>query len=538
MADNHIRFQIGAMFSGEGFKKAQAAVNEVNGDVKRATGSATQLAGAFSQMDQAASKNMQAMTSLVQAIATFNVTTIATSVMMIGINRYFGEMKDKADAAKKAADELHASMEKAFASALTDRMTSVNAEVRKISDDFERITKQANQFAAALEGVRSAEASGGIINLQVEKLNALLAAHSDEERANIEASYNLKIAVQKSADTEIAWQAKVEAAHQAVVDSENRKATVEKQLAAVEEERMSLEKTMVVAKESGDSHYIEIQKKVNALKEQEATLSQKILDTESQTDVLRVEENKVKQEAINAQGQATIEIRNAELAEVKLTEAKHNRTEKEEAAKDAADEKAAAELLDTKSIKTAAEIQDDANKAARELAAAERDYAAKLKAYQSGDLIRELAQGLVGNGGLKGGKNLFPVDVQKSVQFAVADTKVDDAIRNGAVNTVKDADRLQRQAMREARDMISKNQGQQLREAQRYKRLQEMNPKALASSDKAFMAKYEKIQAAAEKRKQDLAKAKEAVEKSKDKTEETNKLLKETNSMLKKLGLK
>ena len=69
---------------------------------------------------------------------------------------------------------------------------------------------------------------------------------------------------------------------------------VEKQLAAVEEERASLEATMAAAKASDDSHYIEIQKKVNELKAQEAALYQKILDTESQTDILRVKEQQVK----------------------------------------------------------------------------------------------------------------------------------------------------------------------------------------------------------------------------------------------------
>lgn len=535
---NNITFRIGSVFEGEGFKKARQEVANVNSEVKKGMSAASQMAGSFAGMDASASKAMQALTGLVGAIATFNVTAIVSQVTMMAINAYFAEMKEKAESAMKAANELKASMEKAFSSALTERMSSVNKETKKLSDDFNRITKEANDFAAALEGVRSSQASGGVLSLQVEKLNALMAAHSDAERATIEASYNLKIAIERSANVEAEWQQKIEAANQARVDNNNLIANVDKQLAIVSEERRSLEETMLAAKASGDGHWIEIQKQVNALKEKEEALEQQKISAEEQNQILDLRLQKVKQDAENAQTQATIEIRNAELAEVKLTEAKHNRQVKEEAAADAAYLDEQAKVLDAQEVKTAAEIQADANKAARELAAAERDYAKKLAEYNAGDIIRDMAQGLVGKGGLGGGKNLFPVDVQKSVQTAVADQRVDDAIRNGAVNTVKDADRLQRQAMREARDMISKNQGQQLREAQRYKRLQEMNPKALASSDKAFMAKYEKIQQAAEKRKQDLEKAKKAVEDSEKKVEENNKTLKSIDKKLDKLGLK
>lgn len=534
MADNHLTFRIGSAFSGEGFTKAQQAVKKVNGEIRNASGAASQIAAAFGQMDATASKSLQALTGVIGALATFNVTAIATQGMMMAINAYFDSMKEKAEAAKASADALKISMEKAFAGALSGRMAEINNQVKSISSEFESVTKQANAFAAALEGVRAAEANGGIAQLQIEKLNAMLDAHSEAERANIEASYNLKIAIEKSANAESEWQSKINAATDARTDNAKRIASIEQQLAVIEENRRQLEETMMTAKESGDSHYLEIQKKLNDLKNQEAALEQKKLDAEDQNLILDLKLKEVKQQAANAQAQATVEIRQAELAEKKLTEAKHNREVKESAAADAAALKEASDRDAAKQVKSFAEVQAEANKAAQDLAAAEREYAQKLAAYNQSDIISEAAR----NEGRGQGRGLLPVDVQRSIATTVVDQKVDDAIRNGAIKTVKEADRLQRQEMRNVRDRITKEQRQQLAEAKKYKRLQEMNPKALASSDKAFMAKYEKIVAAAEQRKKEMADAKKAVDDAKKKREETVKELQEINKALKKLGLK
>jgi len=535
MATNNIQFKIGTAYVGEGFIRAQKDIKTVNQSVKKGAEVVTQLQGALGQMDAGAAKALGAMTGLAQAILTLNVTTIATQVSIIAINRYFGEMKEKAEAAQKKAEELHASMQKAFDNALSTRITSITGEIKSSCEEFERITKHANQFAAALEGVRNAEANGGVIQLQVEKLNKLLEAHSEEERTNIEAAYNLKIAIQKSANSAASWQAKIDEANQSVVDNEKRMANVTEQITKIGDERRQLEETMISAKASGDKQWIEIQKHVTSLWKQEEALEQKKLDIEAQTDVLRLEEQKIKAEANNAHGQATLEIRNAELAEKKLTEAMITRQVKEAAAKDAAELKTASDKLEAKETVNVVEAQRNVNQASKDLAQAEATYASKLREYSSSDLfintIRDYAKKRTPGG-------LLPVDIQKGIQIHTADMKVDDAIRNGAITTVKEADRLQRQAMREARNQITKQQTQQLNEAKKYKRLQAMNPKTICSADKEFMRKYEKIQKAAEERKKQLDDAKKAVEQQKEDLKKTRENLDAIKRQLEKLGIK
>lgn len=536
MADNHIRFKIGSEFSGEGFKKAQAAVKEVNADIKQGTKVANQIATAFNGMDAAATKNIQAMTGLVQALLSFNVTAIATQAMMLAINKYFGEMKEKAEAAQKQAEALRASVEKAFSKSMTDRISSFNKEINSVTDDFERITKQANQFAAAIEGVRKAEADGGVIQLKVEMLNKLLEAHSEEERQNIEATYNLRMAIEKSANIETEWQSKIDAAHQAIVDAENRVAKIDEQIVKVGEERKNLEQTMITAKQSGDKNWLDIQKQVTALWEKEQSLEQKKLDTEDQIQILREKEKQTKQEAVNAQNQATIEIRNAELAEKKLTEAKQDRAVKEAAAKDAAEEKAAADLLDAQKTEDATKAQQEVTESAKRVKAAEEKYAAVLKKYETTEnLIADAARSLIKNQ-MPGG--LLPVNIQKGIELKTADKAVTEAIRQGVITTVKDADRLQRQAQKDARDAITKEQKQQIAEAKKYHRLQQMNPKTLCSADRQFMEKYEKIQAAAKERKKQIDDAKKALDEEKKAAVKSKENLDNILKKLNNLGLK
>ena len=185
----------------------------------------------------------------------------------------------------------------------------------------------------------------------------------------------------------------------------------------------------------------------------------------------------------------------------------------------------------------AAEIQADVNKAAKDLEAAQKDYISKLREYNSaGNLVARAAQAQAGKGGLNA-QGLLPVDVQKSIQTTVADAAVDDAIRNGAVNTVKEMGRLQRQAMRQARDTISNTQKQQLAEAKRYKRLSEMNPKALASDDVKFMEKYEKLLAHQQKQKDELEKAAKTQAEAEKRAKETAEAAKNIEKKIDKLVL-
>jgi len=537
MAEKSLILTIGGIFKGDAFKKARAAVVEMNNDVKKGAGAASQLAAAFGGLDASASKSLQAVAGMAQAIATFNVTAIATQGMMTAINWYFADMKERAEAAAAAAKELKSSVAAAFSNTLSSQITSVNNEVKNLAADFDSITKQANAFTAALEGVRSASAQGGILKLQTEKLQAMMDAHTEAERQAIEAEFNIKIAAQKRIEAEEAGAERIAAATEAMAQNQKRVANIDEQLAKISEERAHLEEALLVERASNGENAAKLETEIAKFKQQEIDLERKRNEALANADVLELNLQKAKQEAANATEAATQGVMAAQLAEQKLSEQKHAREVAEKAAQDAAELDAAAKVQDAQETKSAAEIQAEVNKAAKDLKAAQEDYAAKLREYNSAEnLVARASQAQAGKGGLNS-QGLLPVDVQKSIQTTVADARVDDAIRNGAVNTVKDMGQLERRAMREARDSISKNQGQQLAEAKRYKRLQEMNPKALASADKEFMQKYEKLLAHQEKQKEELNKAAKAQADAEKRAKETAEAAKNIDKKIDKLVL-
>lgn len=537
MAEKSLMLTIGGIFKGDAFKKARAAVVEMNGDIKKGAGAASRLAAVFGGLDASASRSMQAVAGMAQAIATLNLTSIATQATMTAINWYFADMKERAEAAAAAAKELKAATAAAFSSILSKQVAEVNNEVKNLAADFDSITKQANAFTAAIEGVRAAGAQGGILKLQTEKLQAMMDAHTEAERQTIEAEYNIKIAAQKRIEAEEAGAMRISAATEAMEQNQKRVANLDEQIAKISEERAHLEETLLIERASNGENSAKLEAEIAKFKQQEIELERKRNDALANADVLELNLQKAKQEAANATEAATQGVLAAQLADDRLKEAKHAREVAERAAKEAAELDAAAKVQDAQEVKTAAEIQADVNKAAKDLESAQKEYIEKLREYNSAEnLTARAARGLTGKGGLNS-QGLLPVDVQKSIQTTVADAAVDDAIRNGAVNTVKEMGKLQRQAMRQARDTISATQKQQLAEAKRYKRLQEMNPKALASADKEFMQKYEKLLAHQEKQKKELEKAAKTQAEAEKRAKETAEAAKNIEKKIDKLVL-
>lgn len=542
MAEERLKFTIGSAFSGEGFKAAQQSVQSMNGSIKKGAATAAQMSAALGGLDASASKAMGAMTGMIGALVSMNATVIITQAAMLALNAYISKMNEEMEELTKRTEKLKAATDKAFSAALTESVANTRKEVASISSDFERITKQANAFTAALEGLRGSVATGGIVNLEVEKVNALLEAHSEAERQTIEATYNLKIAHEKAIAVEQAWSEKVEAANQAVIDSKNRVASIDEQLAKLGEDRRALEETMLAAKASGEEKWRDIQAQVNKLKDEEAALEQKRLDTMAETDVLEVKAQQAKQDAVNAEQQATVAVKNAELAEQKLTEAKHNREVSEQAAKEAADlDKAAADRdraareEEARVREEAKTIQQEVNDGAKDLKDAQREYAEALRKYEAnfadnkmwesffGALVKPLQSLNLGGGGL---------------DQAMTEQAIKNAIANGDVRTVKDLDRFARDAQRAARNQISQSRTQIGREKQRYERLMDQNRKTWSKADADFVQKFEKLKAAAEAQKKDLDEKKARLEAAKKRDEDNHKNLEEIAKRMKELGLK
>jgi len=554
MADQNIRFNIGSAFQGEGFEKARQAVASVNNNVKGSIASATRLAGAFGEMDASAAKAMQAATGLIGALATMNITAISTQALMMGINLYFDEMRQKADECRKRVDELAASVQKAFSRTLAASVQEVRDEIKEINDSFDRATKQIQAFSKALDGVRGSNASGEIINLEIEKLNKILEAHGEAEVQNIEAAYNLKIAIEKRANVETEWALKLDEAHAAVLDAEDKVANIDAQIAVIGQRRAELSEVMLSARESGDKNWIEIQAKVNELAKQEAALEQAKIDKEAELDVLRQNEIKAKQDGINATNQATAAVLQVEIANKNAAVAAQEKKVRDEAARDAAAEAAAAQKLETeqKEIlrdveKEAADAQRKATKAATELEKAQRDYKNALDAYNANivqNMTNEKIQAFIKGGGLNQIGNRLNLQ-DPAIQAAAAEAAIAAGIADGSVRTLAQANQAGKAAARAARDYASSKQArQEAQDARHREQLQKEADRAAAAGRKlderkqAELDRLNQLQAGKDKQKADLAAAEKAQKEAALNVQKATKTLENIEKKIDKLTVK
>ena len=539
MASQHIQFQIGSEFSGEGFKAAQAATATLNSDVRQAAGTVGRLASVLGGMDGAVGKAAAALTGMLNIIMTMNPVMIGITAVIAALTYAYNENKK---AAKELKDELN-KMADAYSAAFTDNILSRIKEVQK---SFEIITRQANDMTKALNGLANAQAQGGVIELQAEKLQAVMDQVTNEAKQLTAAEYDLQIAIRKAAVSRERAEQQLNTAHQATIDSQNELALLESQRAKavavlkVTEERTARHKEQGLEVEEHDA------KRLEQLRSQIADIDSRTASIKNRLEVELVNEQTAAANMTNSTAQAEMEIvaargkiedlknaaakaaaaaEAAALAEREAIEEKAMREADASAAAAAAaeaerkataeKEAQAAKLKEQKEVqKEAADIQKQVNDGARELEKAERAYAAALAEYEKNYAHNEMTNDILN--GEKYGKGMaIPVRVDGRIMADVQAKDLENAIKNGVVQNVRDMDKFIRENARQRLREEQKNMNQLRNERQRYERLQQRSRKTWSKADTDFATKFEKLAKAAEDRKKEVENAKKRLEEEK-----------------------
>ena len=533
----HIQFQIGSEFSGEGFKAAQNATASLNKDVKAAAGQAGQLASALGGMDNAVGNAARALSGMLNTFMTLNPVMIGITATISALTYAYNEHKKGAEELKKATDELNESLRKtndASNAAFTDTVLS---RIRDAQKDFERITKHANDMTAAMNGLANARAQGGVIAIQAEKLQAVMNEVTEEAKQLTAAEYDLRIATEKAAAGRERAQQQLTAAHQAVVDAEKRIEELDTQrmsaLTAVKimEERIAESKASGLAIEENDN------KRLAALRAQIADIDAKIASAKEQLEVDVVKEQTAAANMANSTAAAQLEI---DAAKGKIAELKDATAKAAEAERRAAEEKEAQakKLKEQRDIQDeAAKIQKDVNAAAKEVADAERAYAAALAKYEANFAHNEMTNDILN--GEKYGKGMaVPVRVEGKIMAEVQAKDLENAIKNGLVQNVRDMDKFIRENARARQREEQRNLNQLRNERQRYERLQNQSRKSWSKADADFAQKFEKLKEAAEAKKREVEDAKQRLAIAQQREKDNHQNLKDIKMKLERLGLR
>lgn len=545
MASQKLQFDIGSTFSGEGFKQAQVSVGNLNKGVRAAATTASQMSSALGGLDTSAAKAMGALTGMMQSLMTLNATAIITQSAMIAITAFINKCNDEVEELTRRTADLKASVDQAFNRTLAASVAEVHAEIKNISGDFDRVTSQAAAFQAALMGLKGSVATGGIINLEVAKVNEMLAAHSEAEKAQIEATYNLKIATEKAAAQREQWNGKIEAAQTAVAKNAERVALYDQELAAVQAKRAELEEARLQAAVADKAKAAQIQAEIDKLAQTEANIRTQQNALREKSKALELQEQQAMQDAANAEMQASIAVTQAAAKIDDLKQAAENLAHEQQEAAQKQDaenrlkEEKAAQLKAEKTMHEEAQAAQKAvNDAARDVAEAEQAYAAALAAYNANFADNKMMEGVFDSGKGSRRSSAVPVRIDSTIKAEVVAKGLEDALKEGLITSVKDMDKFQRQRARDL-DRDEKQRFQQLeREKARYDQLQERNRKSWSKSDADFAAKFEKLKEAAEAKKREVQDAKARLEEAKKIEADNHKNLQEINKKLEKLGLK
>ena len=549
MADNHITFRIGSTFSGEGFKQAQGAVGRMVGPVRQSAELLSNMGAAMGGLDTSAARATGALATLLQGVMTLSGPMLILQGAVMAVTFVLNKLKEKSEQQKKAAEELARKMEESFNDALAKRIGEITGKMQELTGDFDRLTRQANEFNAALSGVAAASDSGGVIALEVQKLNALLEAHTEAERQSIEASYNLAIAKERAKVSTAAAERELAAANKNLCDNINKRSNITERLAYLGEEITRLEEdNKLNIDEAGklNKRGIAIQKEIDALKKEESKLIRERQDLAAAAMVqeLKVKEQQIKLENAGKAAEKSIkevELQNKKQAEAanKLAGSMNAATGGVSAAGGADAALAAAAAARKKKLEEAARVQGEVNDGAKKLKEAEAKLAQALNEFNrdfaNNNFFDQLAR--MGNqkGGLVAG---FDRDKIKEIEAQNVAKALGDLLEGGKIRNVKDLQRQRRDLERQERDRTNRHLNQQNKEQARYDRLKKQNPKTLSDKDKEFMKDFEAMNRANRAKGDNVRKAEAEAEKARQNLQKMEGHLREIKDKLDDLGLK
>lgn len=330
--EHKIQFTIGSAFKGEGFKQSVQATKELSIGVRKAAGVAGALAGAFGSMDTKFSKAASAIAGLMSALATGNPIIIATTAAVTGLTFVVSKYKETVEGAAKKALELNEAWHKKMYSETDSDLNLVMKQIQDISDEFDRVTKQADAFKKAMLGVTSAEGAARLINIETEKFNAMLNATTEEAKAIIEQEYAVKIALEKKAQAldsanlkTMQVQAKIDEAEEQIYNAEQAQIKLMK-------ERNEIELKISMLADNDQKGREELNKRLQTISDAYKKQSEIITSANDNIDILEKNLQAAKIEATNVENAQTLEVRKSgqKLEDLKKQQA--------EAIKEAADE--------------------------------------------------------------------------------------------------------------------------------------------------------------------------------------------------------
>ena len=166
------------------------------------------LASSVGILDAKYAKATSAVTGLTSALMSGNPVMAAFGVALTGASLVVAKFNEQLEEQKKLHDQLIESINRTrdkivqtWSNEQTAEMEKFNEQLKEIGDSYDKITKDANDFAAAANKLAGTKSAGKDIQMQIDKLlNGR--EHKGADKQLEDAKADLAIALKKSADAE------------------------------------------------------------------------------------------------------------------------------------------------------------------------------------------------------------------------------------------------------------------------------------------------------------------------------------------------
>lgn len=259
MATNEkIKLDITSAFDPGGFSKANRAVHDLGGEMKKSAKVASNLMGAFGEADGAIGNVAGTVSKLGAAFKGGGFYALAAAAIgLIAVKFY-----EAAASAKKFEEEQQAALKKVWSENLIKRtensLNMLKSKHAQIADEIERGAKAAEKMAKAVEGlakseisVSNAETDRIVALMEGQKQSALVGVDDPVKRKAIELDYERQIFEAKKDAAKFERDQKASLASIKVNDAESALAAEESKIASLKARAKELEVWM--STRTGDS---------------------------------------------------------------------------------------------------------------------------------------------------------------------------------------------------------------------------------------------------------------------------------------------
>lgn len=181
MADNNIRFKISSVFTGEGFTRANNALQETGRVGNQAAQAANRIGGALGQLEGPAGKASRAVTGVIGAITQMGVVGGIVAAAEVGISFAINKIKDHYDQLAEKVKLANERMKEKLAAAVKREFDEVDSALRKVGKDTDANIKSFDTMAAAAKKVneaigktQNAQGAANAVNISLQALNQKL----------------------------------------------------------------------------------------------------------------------------------------------------------------------------------------------------------------------------------------------------------------------------------------------------------------------------------------------------------------------------